>query len=43
VFLADTPMGAYQGVTDQVQMSLTPGAYRQVLVPRGSSPGAWLG
>jgi len=43
VFQADTPMGAYQGVTDQVQMSLTPGAYRQVLVPRGSSRGEWLG
>lgn len=42
VFHADTPMGAYQGVTDQVRMSLTPGAYREVLVPRGSSRATWL-
>ena len=36
VFQADTPLGACQGVTDQVRMSLTPGAYKHVLVPRGS-------
>lgn len=42
LFHAETPMGAYQGVTDQVQMSLTPGHYRQVLVPRGSSRAQWL-
>ena len=42
VFQAETPMGAYQGVTDQVQMSLTPGAYQPVLVPRGSSRPEWL-
>jgi crotonobetainyl-CoA:carnitine CoA-transferase CaiB-like acyl-CoA transferase len=41
VFRVDTPMGAYQGVTDQVQMSLTPGAYKDVLVPRGSSRLEW--
>ncbi|MEJ8846113.1 CoA transferase [Variovorax rhizosphaerae] len=42
VFQAETPMGLYQGVTDQVRMSLTPGQYRQVLVPRGSSQAEWL-
>jgi hypothetical protein len=42
VFTADTPMGRYQGVTDQVSMSQTPGYYRDVLVPQGSSRPAWL-
>ncbi|MEU1676665.1 CoA transferase [Streptomyces roseifaciens] len=41
-FTADTPLGAYQGVTDQVRMSATPGSYRHVLVPRGSSRPEWL-
>lgn len=41
-FTADTPMGHYQGVTDQVFMSKTPGQYRTVLVPRGSSRPEWL-
>ena len=41
-FTADTPLGLYQGVTDQVRMSGTPGRYRTVLVPRGSSRPAWL-
>jgi len=41
-FSAQTPCGLYQGVTDQVRMSRTPGAYRTVLVPKGSSPAAWL-
>ncbi|KAA5838476.1 CoA transferase [Saccharopolyspora hirsuta] len=41
-FTADTPLGRYQGVTDQVRMSETPGAYRHVLVPRGSSRPEWL-
>ena len=41
LFQADTPLGAYQGVTDQVRMSLTPGAYRHVLVPRGSCRAEW--
>jgi crotonobetainyl-CoA:carnitine CoA-transferase CaiB-like acyl-CoA transferase len=40
-FRAATPMGDYQGVTDQVGMSLTPGAYDPVLVPRGSSRLEW--
>ena len=41
-FTADTPLGCYQGVTDQVRMSGTPGEYRTVLVPRGSSRPEWL-
>jgi crotonobetainyl-CoA:carnitine CoA-transferase CaiB-like acyl-CoA transferase len=41
-FTADTPLGRYQGVTEQVRMSGTPGRYRTVLVPRGSSRPAWL-
>lgn len=41
-FTADTPLGHYQGVTDQVRMTETPGAYRHVLVPRGSSRPEWL-
>jgi crotonobetainyl-CoA:carnitine CoA-transferase CaiB-like acyl-CoA transferase len=42
-FTADTPLGLYQGVTEQVRMSATPGRYRTVLVPRGSSQPEWLG
>ncbi|MFH9942203.1 CoA transferase [Streptomyces murinus] len=42
VFTAETPLGHYQGVTDQVRMSDTPGAYRQILVPRGSQRAQWL-
>ncbi|MEU0465889.1 CoA transferase [Amycolatopsis sp. NPDC006131] len=42
-FTAETPLGHYQGVTDQVHMSATPGHYRTVLVPRGSSRAEWLG
>jgi crotonobetainyl-CoA:carnitine CoA-transferase CaiB-like acyl-CoA transferase len=41
-FISDTPLGLYQGVTDQVVMSQTPGRYRTVLVPRGSSRPEWL-
>ncbi|MDQ1648342.1 MAG: hypothetical protein QOG60_399 [Frankiaceae bacterium] len=41
-FTADTPLGAYQGVTDQVRMTATPGRYATVLVPRGSSRPEWL-
>ncbi len=41
-FTAATPLGRYQGVTDQVRMSATPGAYGTVLVPRGSSAPEWL-
>jgi hypothetical protein len=41
-FTAETPLGHYQGVTDQVRMSATPGRYDPVLVPRGSSRPVWL-
>ncbi|MEN3270472.1 MAG: hypothetical protein V7646_7366, partial [Pseudonocardia sp.] len=41
-FTAETPCGDYQGVTDQVIMSRTPGQYRTVLLPRGSSRPEWL-
>jgi crotonobetainyl-CoA:carnitine CoA-transferase CaiB-like acyl-CoA transferase len=41
-FTADTPLGHYQGVTEQVSMSETPGHYRTILVPRGSSRPEWL-
>jgi len=42
LFTADTPLGLYQGVTEQVVMSRTPGSFRTVLVPRGSSKAEWL-
>jgi hypothetical protein len=42
LFTAETPLGTYQGMTDQIVLSRTPGAYRTVLVPRGSSKPAWL-
>jgi hypothetical protein len=37
LFTAETPLGSYQGMTDQIVMSRTPGSFRTVLVPRGSS------
>lgn len=40
-FTAETPLGDYQGVTEQVEMSLTPGGYDPVLVPRGSCRPEW--
>ncbi|MFB7720049.1 CoA transferase [Nocardia sp. NPDC056100] len=40
-FTAETPLGRYQGVTDQVYMSRTPGAYSPILVPRGSCAPVW--
>jgi hypothetical protein len=42
LFIAETPFGTYQGMTDQVVMSRTPGAFRTVLAPRGSSKPEWL-
>ncbi|MER7394706.1 CoA transferase [Streptomyces sp. NPDC000151] len=42
-FTDETPLGTYQGVTDQVRMSGTPGRYPFTLVPRGSSRPEWLG
>lgn len=40
-FTAVTALGDYQGVTDQVKMSLTPGDYPVVLMPRGASRCNW--
>lgn len=40
-FEAATPLGDYQGVTEQVAMSLTPGRYDPVLLPRGSCRPEW--
>jgi crotonobetainyl-CoA:carnitine CoA-transferase CaiB-like acyl-CoA transferase len=42
LFTAETPLGTYQGLTDQVVLSRTPGAFRTVLEPRGSSKPEWL-
>jgi crotonobetainyl-CoA:carnitine CoA-transferase CaiB-like acyl-CoA transferase len=42
VFTAETPLGTYQGFTDQVVLSRTPGAFRTVLAPRGASKPEWL-
>ena len=41
-FTAETPLGLYEGITEQVVMSKTPGSFRTVLVPRGSSKPEWL-
>jgi len=43
LFTAETPLGTYQGLTDQVVMSRTPGSFRTVLVPKGSSKPEWIG
>src|SRR6266481_4788050 len=42
LFTAETPLGTYQGMTDQVVMSRTREAYRTVLVPHGLSKPEWL-
>jgi crotonobetainyl-CoA:carnitine CoA-transferase CaiB-like acyl-CoA transferase len=42
LFTAETPLGTYQGMTDQVVLSKTPGSFRTVLVPKGSSKPEWL-
>jgi crotonobetainyl-CoA:carnitine CoA-transferase CaiB-like acyl-CoA transferase len=42
LFTAETPLGTYQGMTDQVILSRTPGRFQTVLVPRGSSKPEWL-
>jgi crotonobetainyl-CoA:carnitine CoA-transferase CaiB-like acyl-CoA transferase len=41
-FQVETPLGPYQGVTDQVSMSETPEFYITPLIPRGSSRAEWL-
>ena len=43
LFTAETPLGTYQGMTDQGILSRTPDSFRTVLVPRGSSKPEWLG
>jgi crotonobetainyl-CoA:carnitine CoA-transferase CaiB-like acyl-CoA transferase len=42
LFTAETPLGTYQGLTDQVVLARTPGSFRTVLAPRGSSKPEWL-
>ncbi len=42
LFTSETPLGTYQGMTDQVILPRTPGAFRTVMVPRGSSKPEWL-
>jgi crotonobetainyl-CoA:carnitine CoA-transferase CaiB-like acyl-CoA transferase len=42
LFTAETSLGTYQGITEQVVMSRTPGSFRTVLVPRGSCKPEWL-
>jgi crotonobetainyl-CoA:carnitine CoA-transferase CaiB-like acyl-CoA transferase len=42
LFTAETPLGTYQGITDQVVMSKTTPSFNTVLVPRGSSKPEWL-
>jgi crotonobetainyl-CoA:carnitine CoA-transferase CaiB-like acyl-CoA transferase len=42
LFTAEAPLGTYQGMTDQVLMSHTPGSFNTVQVPRGSSKPEWL-
>ena len=42
VFTAETPLGTYQGLDEQVYLSKSPGSYRTVLVPRGSNKPEWL-
>ncbi|MFB9924920.1 CoA transferase [Amycolatopsis halotolerans] len=40
-FTADTPLGRYRGVTEQIRMSETPGYYTNPLIPRGSHRPEW--
>lgn len=42
LFTAETALGTYQGITDQVVMSRPLGSFRTVLVPQGSSKPEWL-
>jgi crotonobetainyl-CoA:carnitine CoA-transferase CaiB-like acyl-CoA transferase len=42
LFTAETPLGTYQGMTDQTVLSRTPGSFRTVLMPHGSSKPEWL-
>ncbi|HZE65434.1 MAG TPA: CoA transferase [Sporichthyaceae bacterium] len=42
LFTSDGPLGRYQGVTEQVRMSATPGEYRFGLLPMGAARPEWL-
>jgi hypothetical protein len=42
LFTAETPLGTYQGMTDQAVMSRSKESYQTVLAPRGSSKPQWL-
>jgi len=42
VFARETPLGTYQGLDEQVYLPKSPGSFRTVLVPRGSSKPEWL-
>ena len=42
LFTSDGPLGRYQGVTEQVRMSATPGEYRFGLLPMGSARPEWM-
>ena len=42
VFTRETSLGTYQGLDEQVYLPKSPGAFRTVLVPRGSSKPEWL-
>jgi crotonobetainyl-CoA:carnitine CoA-transferase CaiB-like acyl-CoA transferase len=42
LFMAETPLGTYQGMTDQILLRKSPGGFRTVMAPRGSSKPAWL-
>jgi crotonobetainyl-CoA:carnitine CoA-transferase CaiB-like acyl-CoA transferase len=42
VFSADTPLGTYQGLDEQAYLAKSPGSFRAVLVPHGSSKPEWL-
>jgi hypothetical protein len=35
LFTAETPLGTYQGITDQIVLSKAPGSFRTVLFPPG--------
>ena len=42
LFTAQTPLGTYQGITDQVVTSRPLGSFKTVLEPRGASKPEWL-
>jgi crotonobetainyl-CoA:carnitine CoA-transferase CaiB-like acyl-CoA transferase len=42
LLVSEGPLGRYQGVTEQVRMSATPGEYRHGLLPMGSARPEWM-